>query len=184
MLEKLNEKDQKTLKTGGLAVLVLAVVVTGYMGYNHWTAQNKQKKKLNADFKKLVMNESAYKKLLAEVPVFQAPEDDSAQKTKFRDYLDTQFQRNNITTEAWVEVTASNAIRPPAGYGALSLKTSSKGTVRFQNILNLLAALKENPYYVGIEELKITCDQQNPQLATLNIVLATFTDNRNIKRAK
>ncbi len=184
MLEKLNEKDQKTLKMGGLAVLVLAVAITGYLGYNHWTAQNKLTKKLNADFKKLVMNESAYKKLLSEVPVFQPPEDDSTQKTKFRDFLDQQFERRRITTEAWVEVTAGNAIRPPAGYGVLSLKTSSKGTVSFQNILNLLADLKENPYYAGIEELKITCDQQNPQLATLSIVLATFTDNRNIKRAK
>jgi len=182
MLEKLNEKDQKTLKTGGLAVLVLAVAIAGYQGYNYWNAQNKITKDLDRDFKTLTMNESAHKKLIADVPAFEMPADDSTQKTRFRDSLNLLFEQMRISTDPWVDVTAG--IRPPAGYGALSLKTSTKGTVSFQNILYLLAALKENPYLVGIEELKITCDSQNPQLATLSIVLATFTDNRNTKRAK
>ena len=123
------------------------------------------------------------KKLMADVPIFQMPEDESTQKTRFRDSLNLLFERMNISTDPWVEVAAGNSIRPPAGYGALSLKTSTRGTVSFQNILYLLAALKENPYLVGIEELKISCDQDNPQLANLSIVLATFIDNKN-KRAK
>lgn len=184
MLEKLNEKDQKTLKMGGLAVLVLAVAFAGYQGYNYWTAQNKISKDLNRDFKTLNMSDSVHKKLISDVPVFQMPADDSTQKTVFRDSLNLLFEQMRISTDPWVDVAAGNSIRPPAGYGALSLKTSTKGTVSFQNILYLLAALKENPYLVGIEELKITCDPQNPQLANLSIVLATFTDNRNIKRAK
>ncbi len=182
MFEKMNEKDQKTIKMGGLAVLALIVAFSVYQGYDYWTIQKKKAKELNNDLDALKMNDSAHKKLMADVPIFQMPQEDSIQKTNFRNYLNQQFEQLRISTDPWVEVAKpSNAVRPPANYNALSLKTSTRGTARFQDILNLLAALKQNPYYVGIEELKITCDPQNPQLATLSIVLTTFTNN---KRAK
>ena len=184
MFEKLSEKDQKTLKMGGLAALVLAVAFTVYQGYNYWETQKKKQDNFDRDFRALNMDESAHKKLMANVPVFQMPEGESEQKTKFRDSLNLLFEQMRISTDPWVEVAAGNSIRPPAGYGALSLKTSTRGTVSFQSILNLLGALKQNPYLVGIEEFKISCDQDNPQYANLSIVLATFIDNKNNKRAK
>ncbi|MBN2588844.1 MAG: hypothetical protein JXA96_03200 [Sedimentisphaerales bacterium] len=185
MLEKLSEKDQKTVKMGGLAVLALALAFGVYQGYNFREKQTKESKILDNDLKTLNMSSSAHKNLMAAVPYFQMPDEESIQKTKFRSSLNQLFEQMRISMDPLVEVAAGNSIRPPVGYGTLSLKTSSKGTVSFQNILYLLAALKENPYLVGIEELKITCDQQNPQLANLSIVLATFTNNKNNnKRAK
>ena len=178
MLKKLNEKDQKTVKTGGLAVIALLAVVIFYMGYNFWSTQKDITKKLERDLKTLNLSSTAHKQLLADVPVFQEPLNESDQKTDFRDYLDKFFETKRISIDPLTTVNASNSTRPPAGYGILCLKTSSKGTVSFQRILEMLAGLKENPYMVGIEEFKITCDQDNPQYASFNIVLSTFTNNK------
>lgn len=178
MLEKLNEKDKKTVKIGGLAAILLLVLFGTYQGYNLWESKKKDTKKLDSELVALNMTESAHKNLMATVPVFQMPKDEETQKTNFRSSLNQLFEQMRINTDPLVEVAAGNTIRPPVGYGALCLKTSSSGTISFQNILYLLAALKENPYLAGIEELKITCDQQNPQLANFSIVLSTFTNNK------
>ena len=62
------------------------------------------------------------------------------------------------------------------GYKVLRLKC--KGKCKFDQVLNLLAGLKGNPYYVGIEELRIQCDakeqpQQRKQV-DLEVTLSTF----------
>ena len=178
MLEKLSEKDQKTVKTAGLAILAFILAFGCYYGQTYWTAQSKTTKELEKDLKTLNLSDSAHKKLLADVPVFQMPVDESNQKTLFRNSLNQLFEQMRISTDPWVQVNPSNSLRTPTGYGVICLKSSTKGTVSFQNILYLLAALKENPYLAGIEELKITCDPQNPQIASLSIVLSTFVNNK------
>jgi len=59
-----------------------------------------------------------------------------------------------------------------AGYKLLRLKCSAK--CNFRQALDLLARLKENPYLVGIEELKIACDQKNRQDVKLDLMISTF----------
>jgi len=184
MFENLNEKDKKTLTMGVVAVLGLVVMVLGYFGYSTWEQKKSEYDAKDKDIKTLNLTDSAYNNLLATVPIFQMPLDQETQKNNFRDSLSTLFDDLRISTELWVEVPANKAERLPVGYGKLCLKTSTSGNCSFQSILNLLAALKENPYLAGIEEFKITCDPQNPQSASLSLVLSTFTNNRNNKRTK
>jgi len=54
----------------------------------------------------------------------------------------------------------------------LRLKCSAK--CRFTQVLDLLANLKENPYLVGIEELRIRCDSKKPQEVDLDLTVSTF----------
>ena len=48
------------------------------------------------------------------------------------------------------------------------------GKCKFAQILDLLASLKENPYLVGIEEMRIKCDTKNRQEIELDLTVSTF----------
>jgi hypothetical protein len=52
------------------------------------------------------------------------------------------------------------------------LKCSAK--CRLTQVLDLLAGLNENPYLVGIEELRLRCDQQKPQAVEMELTVSTF----------
>jgi len=42
------------------------------------------------------------------------------------------------------------------------LKIKCKGKCKFDQLLDFLSNLKENPYLVGIEELRFQCDTKEP----------------------
>ncbi|MBN1973766.1 MAG: hypothetical protein JW787_09020 [Sedimentisphaerales bacterium] len=176
MLEKLNEKDKNTLKMGGIGAIVLVVLVIAYQGFNQRAQKLKELKRLELTYKSLDVSENVHKRIMAAVPIFQMPGNEQNQKTYFRNSLNQKFEQLGITTAPWQEVAGGKTHIPPQGYGVLLLRTS--GSCRFDNILTLLADLKENPYYVGVEELNIQCDPQNPQQATFIITLSTYTNNR------
>jgi hypothetical protein len=127
--------------------------------------------KMNAELKSLNVQDSAYKRIMSAIPVFQMPKEQQAQKTAFRDELDKELDQVRITTDPWQEVTSKQSLVP--GYDTLRLKSS--GSCRFEQILDLLAILKNNPYLVGIEDLHITCDAQNPQQADFSVTVSTIT---------
>ena len=102
MLEKLNEKDQKTVKMGGLALLALLLVILFYMGYGYWNTKKLEYNKLESNLRILNLTETAHKKLLADVPVFQEPVNDSDQKKNFRDSLDKLFVEKGISIDPLV----------------------------------------------------------------------------------
>jgi hypothetical protein len=88
-----------------------------------------------------------------------------------------------IETEPWVTVVSNGSrTTTPKDYGILLLKTNTRRECNFQTILDLLARLKKNPYYAGIEEFKITCNEDNPQMANFSIILSTFTNNKRGQR--
>ena len=177
MFEKLNEKDKKTATMGGMAILAFLVLFIVYQGYNTRESKDREYRSIKSNLNILNMSESQYKSLLNAVPIFQMPADEEQQKTNFRNSLDLLFERLQITSDPWVTVVSSK-LKPPPGYGVLCLKTSTNRECRFQTILNLLAALKQNPYLAGIEEFKITCNEDNPQMANFSIILSTFTNNK------
>jgi hypothetical protein len=61
---------------------------------------------------------------------------------------------------------------PQAGYKLLRLKCSAK--CKFGQVLDLLVNLKENPYLVGVEEMRIKCDPKKPQEVQLDLTVSTF----------
>jgi len=92
------------------------------------------------------------------------------QMFRFRDKLNEQLRRLRINSKPLQEV--SGAKSPQAGYTLLRLKCSA--TCGFTQVLDLLANLKENPYLVGIEEVRIKCDPKKPQEVDLDLVVSTF----------
>ena len=174
MFNNLNERDKKTIKMGAIAAAAIIVLLLALKGYSNWDNKRKEYDSLVSSINSLNISDAAQKKLLSDVPVFQLPQDEQTQKEDFRKELEREFDSLRIQTDPWQEVTTKKSYL--SGYGTLFLKTS--GSCRFQQILDLLAIIKDNPYLVGIEELHIECDPQNPQQANFNITVSTFTANK------
>jgi len=108
--------------------------------------------------------------LLSIVPAFEMPEKEETQRFLFRDKLNEQLKKAGIQNQP-LQV-ASIGRSGQAGYRLLRLKCSAK--CRFTQVLDLLASLKENPYLVGVEELRIKCDSKKPQEVDLDLTVSTF----------
>ncbi len=172
MFDKMNEKDKKTIKKGGIGIVAVLVLIIAVQGYGSWNKKTTDYNTIVSQLKTLNVPDSARKRTMEIVPVFLMPKDEQTQKTLFRNSLEQLFEQLQITTEPWQEVTTSKS---PilTGYGALRLKAS--GSCRFEQILNLLSELKQNPYLVGIEEFHVECNPQNPQQADFSITVSTIT---------
>jgi len=179
MLNNLNEKDKRTIKLGGIGAAALIVLIFGAQGYSNWSNKKTDYSIKSRNLESLNITETAHARMLSAVPNFVMPKDEQTQKTDFRDSLSTLFDELGIRTADPLQEVAASKSKPLSGYGLLCLRT--KGTCRFEQILNLLAALKNNPYLVGVEEFNFQCDPQNPQQVTFSIELSTLTYNKRVK---
>jgi len=102
--------------------------------------------------------------------VFEMPQKEETQRFLFRDKLNEQLKKAGIKNQP-LQV-ASIGKSGQAGYRLLRLKCSAK--CRFTQVLDLLADLKDNPYLVGVEELRIRCDKKKPQEVDLDLTVSTF----------
>ena len=156
---KLNQKDIRALKLGAIGVAAIFVFVFASQGISRWKQARESFETLQDQLDSIDLNKVRSSGLLRIVPVFQMPVDRETQRFLFRDTLAEQLASVGINSEPLQEQTGGKT--PMAGYELLRMKCS--GTCRFDQILELLAALKENPYLVGIEEMRITVQTDNQQ---------------------
>ena len=169
---KLSEKDAKTLKLGGIGVAAILIFYVALSGFDYWAQKRQSYKALDQQLKNLDIDKRRYSGLLSIVPVFEIPKDKEEQKIRLREEMVQQFEDARITGQPWLEVSGKTSPLEKEGYKLLSLKSS--GSCRLRDMFNLLANLKENPYMVAIEELRIKCDPQNPQQIDFDITVSTF----------
>ena len=169
-MRRLNQKEKRTLKFG----LVCAVAVVGFAFATEWLGHWKQGRSSRAKIKEKLdainVDDTRRAGLMSIVPVFEMPEKEEKQEFLFRDKFNEQLRNAGIKSEPL-------QFLPPiksgvAGYELLRLKCSANCS--FGQALDLLARLKENPYLVGIEELKIECDQKKRQDVKLDLTISTF----------
>lgn len=145
----------------GLAALAATLVFTyGVRGIDQWS---KSRTSLAAAKKKLGEVETDKAKLaglMALVPVFEFPEPQEKQKTLFREKLYEQLKRSGINTEPPQPLLGKKITVGGATYQVLKIKC--KGKCKFDQFLDFLANLKENPYIVGVEELQVRLDTKEP----------------------
>ncbi len=108
--------------------------------------------------------------LMSIVPVFEMPEEEETQKFLFIDKLSEQLKKAGIKNQPLQVVSTGKSGQ--AGYRLLRMKCSAK--CRFTQVLDLLANLKENPYLVGVEELRMRIDKKKPQEVDLDLTVSTF----------
>jgi len=175
MRTRLSQKDIRALKVGGICVVAVLALAFLTRWFDHWGRVRKSLASAKAQLKLIDPAGAKQAGLLSVVPVFEMPQEQQEQKFLFRDKLDEQLKKAGIKSEP-LQVLPVGKSRGASGYKLLCLRYSGK--CKFDQVLDLLASLPENPYLVGIEELKISCDtdvEKRRQKIELNLTVSTFT---------
>jgi hypothetical protein len=178
MARKLNQRERRMLLIG--LALAVAVLVLGYgtKGMDHW---GKSRASLAAAKKKLSEVETDKAKLaglIALVPVFETPEPEEKQKSLFREKLYEQMKKAGINPEPPQPLAGKRISIAGANYRVLKIKCRAK--CKLDQLLDFLAGLKENPYFVGVEDLQVRCDTKEPpekrkdKDVDVDLILSTF----------
>ncbi len=170
MIEKLSQRDIRILKIGALCAAAILVFWLATKGYDRWKEARASLALLEDKLELIDVDKAKRCGLLSIVPVFEMPEEQETQKFLFIDKLTEQLKKAGIKNQP-LEV-ASIGKSGQAGYKLLSMKCSAK--CKFTQVLDLLASLKENPYLVGVEELRMRIDKKKPQEVDLNLTVSTF----------
>ena len=155
---------------GGIGIAAILIIYVALGGFEQWAKAKEEYKTLDQQLKDLNTDNRKQSGLLSIVPVFEMPADKETQKVLLREEMVQQFDEARISGQPWLEVPGKASPLPP--YSLLCLH--SNGSCRISQMFNLLANLKENPYLVAIEELRIKCDEQNPQQINFDITVSTF----------
>ena len=144
------------IQVGVIAVIAIPAFTFGTKWIDDWGKVRKSLAESQEKLKDLEINETTQAGLLAIVPVWELPQEEEVQKTLFRDKLNEQLKKAGVNTEP-LQFLPIRKVK-----GQTVLKIQCKGKCKFDQLLDLLASLRENPYLVGIEELRIECDTKQP----------------------
>lgn len=173
MINKLSPKDIRALKLGAIGVAIILVLLVGLEGNERWTNAKQESELLEKQLDDIDLDKAKRDGLTSIVPVFQMPGEKDIQRFSFRDMLNQQLRNANINSQPLQEIPGGKSPLP-AEYDLLRLKCSA--TCNLQNVLDLLADLKSNPYLVGIEELRIKTNARNQQQVDFELTVSTLLD--------
>ncbi len=169
MIGKINQKDIRTLIIGVVCAAAILVSWIAFELYDRRAEARASLAELNNKLELIDVDKAKRSGLMSIVPKFEMPQKEEAQRFLFRDKLDEQLKKAGIkSTLQVVSTTKSKQV----GYKLLRMKCSSK--CRLTQVLDLLANLKDNPYLVSIEELRIRCDKKNSQQVDMDLTVSTF----------
>jgi len=169
MIEKLSQRDIRILKIGAVCIVAILVFVFASEWLDRWAKARASLTEVKNKLELIDMEKAKQAGLMSIVPKFEMPQKEEIQKFLFRDKLDEQLNKAGIKSTLQVVSTGKSG---QAGYKLLRMKCSGK--CRFTQVLDLLANLKDNPYLVGVEELRIRCDTKNSQQVDMDLTVSTF----------
>lgn len=160
MARELNQRERRMLLIGLALVVGIGTLTYGTKGIDHW---GKSRTTLAAARKKLSEVETDKAKLaglIALVPAFETPQSEEKQKSLFREKLYEQLKKAGVNAELQPPLLGKKITISGTAYRVLKIKCKAKCKV--DQLLDFLANLKENPYFLGVEELQIRCDTKEP----------------------
>jgi len=172
MLDKLSQKDIRALKFGVIGAVIILVFVFGSAGHERWTKAKTNGAVLRSKLDIINVDKAKRAGLMSIVPVFEMPQVEEEQKFLFRDKLSEQLKKSGIRNKP-LQIQAGRK-SPQSGYKLLLVKCTA--TCKFEQVLDFLAQLNENPYLVGIEELKIKCDPKKRGEVEMDLTVSTFAE--------
>ena len=170
MITKLSQKDIRTLKFGAICAAGILVFWIGSKVFDCLKEARASYSLLNNKLDLIDVDKAKQSGLMSIVPKFEMPIEAEEQKFLFVDKLSEQFKKAGIKNQP-LEV-ASKGKSKEAGYQLLRMKCSA--TCRLTQALDFMANLKDNPYLVGIEELRIRIDKKKPQEVGMDLTVSTF----------
>ena len=170
MIKKLSQKDIRTLKLGAVCVAGIIIFLVGSAVHTRLKKAQASTALLNNKLDLIDVDKAKQSGLVSIVPKFEMPIEEEDQKFLFVDKLTEQFKKAGIKNQP-LQV-ASKTTSKKDGYQLLRMKCSA--TCRLTQALDFLANLKDNPYLVGIEELRLRVDKKKPQEVAMNLTVSTF----------
>ncbi|MBP7052931.1 MAG: hypothetical protein KBE65_18150 [Phycisphaerae bacterium] len=158
MARRLNTREKRVLLLGAASAVLILIFTYGSKGYDCWTEARATLSAAKRTIGEVETDRSRQAALAALVPVCEAPLVEDQQKFLFRDRLHEQLKKAGINTEPLQFLP----VRKPKGVPYRVLKIKCKGKGKFDQLLDFLSHLNENPYLIGVEELRIQCDTKEP----------------------
>lgn len=158
MTKKLNTREKRMVLVGVAAAVMIVVFTYGSKEYDRWSQARSTLNSAKRKLSEIEMDKSQQVALATMVPAVEAPQVEDKQKFLFRDKLYEQLKKAGINSEPLQFLP----VRKPRGLSYKVLKIKCKGKCKFDQLLDFLANLKENPYLVGVEELRVQCDPKEP----------------------
>lgn len=172
------------LVIGAVATVAIFAFTYGTKGLDRWHEVRASLAMAKSKLNDITVDETKRAGLLSIVPVFETPQPEDKQKFLFRDKLHEQLKKAGINTEPLTIIAARKKADFP--YGVSRIKC--KGKCKFDQLLGFLAGLKENPYLVGIEELRIQCDSKQPpdkrKDVEVELTVSTFVERPATRQAQ
>ena len=169
MIKKLSQKDIRTLKFGAVCVAGILIFLVGSEVHSRLKKAQASTALLNNKLDLIDVDKAKQSGLMSIVPKFEMPIEEEDQKFLFVDKLTEQFKKAGIKNQP-LKVASTGKLKD--GYRLLRMKCSA--TCRLTQALDLLANLKDNPYLVGIEELRLRIDKKKPQEVAMDLTVSTF----------
>lgn len=167
-MKKLSQREIRTVKIGAVCTAAILIFTFGTEWLERWKQVRKSLAQARAKLKDVRTKQAGP---LMTVPVFEMPEEEEIQKFLFRDKFNEQLKKAGIKNKPLQILSpGKSTVR---GYKLLRIKCSGK--CQFGQVLDLLSNLKENPYLVGIEEFKITCDPDPKKRKEIDVDLTVST---------
>lgn len=170
MIDKLTDKDIRALKFGAVGTVVIVLLVFGSAWRDSWAKARREAAALESKLNAIDAGKTRQAALMSIVPTFEMPQVEEEQKFIFRDKLSEQLKKAGIK-HAPLQIQTGRKVAE-VGYKLLLVKCDA--TCSFSQLLDFLAGLEENPYLVGIEDLRIKVDSKNRQQIQLNFTVSTF----------
>ncbi len=167
---KLKQSDVRALKILVVCVAGIFVFWVGSKIYGRLKKAQTSTALLNNKLELIDVDKAKRAGLKSIVPKFEMPIGEEDQKFLFQDKLTEQFKKAGIKNQP-LQV-ASKTTSKKDGYQLLRMKCSA--TCKLTQALDFLANLKDNPYLVGIEELRLRIDKKKPQEVAMDLTVSTF----------
>ena len=171
---KLTDKERRLLQVGAICALAILAAAVVPKWWSRWSRVRTDIKVMQAMLEEASAGQLNPPGLAGMVPVFEMPQDPEKQKFLFRDKVDEQLKQAGLpSSPLQLEPLGKRRV---GEFNRLSLKY--KGTCRFEQLVDFLVRLKENPYYAGVEEVILRADAKKPpqerQDVEVEVTISTF----------
>lgn len=150
MMRKLSEREKRALKIGAACAVAILALMIGTKWFERWRGTRSSIAAIRAKLKSISVDEAQQAGLFSIVPTFEMPKAEEDQELLFRDKLNEQLKKVGIRSDPLQTLLATER---QGSYKLIRLKCTAK--CQFTQVLDLLAELRQNPYLVGIEEMRI-----------------------------
>ena len=169
---KLSKRDKRALKVGVICAVGIVAFTFGIEWVGHWSKVRRSIANNEAKLKSVEIDKAQLKRSMSKVPVFEDPNEEEEQKILFRDEFYEQLKQSGFKFEQPIRVIRAKRAQEGMPYKLMGLQT--RGKCGFEQILDLFTRLNENPYLVGIEEMRMECDPKNRREFKLDLTVSTF----------